>query len=115
MYTLLRRLIILLKYILSFSLIISFNGCKKTSSNNTNSVRSESTSKISYIASLKSPGKDEVFVCGDTIPIILSIRKKNIIIDSIRYYANNEYFTTETSDFGTLYWDSKMRGSDKTM
>ncbi len=107
MYTLLRRLIILLKYILSFSLIISLNGCKKTSSNNTNSGRQESTSKISYIASLKSPGKDEVFVCGDTIQIILSIRKKNIVIDSIRYYANNEYFTTETSDFGTGYWNSK--------
>jgi glutamine cyclotransferase len=101
------RFINFLKYILSFSLVINLNNCKTTNSNNTDSGTTESTSKISEIASLKSPEKDEVFVCGDTIQIRLSLREKNIVIDSIRYYANNEYITTETSDFGSIYWISK--------
>jgi glutamine cyclotransferase len=110
MNTFLRRFINFLKYILTFSLIINLNNCKENTSNNTHSGTTESTSKINKIASLKSPEKEEVFVCGDTIQIKLSIRKKNIAIDSIRYYANNEYITTEASDFGSIYWNSENAG-----
>ena len=110
MNTFLRRFINFLKNILVFSLIINLNNCKETNSNNADSNTSERKSKISRIASLKSPKKDEVFVCGDTIQIKLSIRKKNIVIDSIRYYANNEYITTETSDFASIHWSSKHAG-----
>lgn len=107
MNTIIRKLITLLKYILILSLFINLNSCKETNSNNTDSGIKEGTSKTSYVASLKSPGKDEVFVCGDTIQIKLVIKKRNIEIDSIRYYTNNSYIKTETSDSGIIYWNSK--------
>jgi glutamine cyclotransferase len=106
----LHRFVSFLKYILAISLFISLNNCKGTNSNNTNTANTESLSKTSFIAAIKSPEKDKVFVCGDSIQILLSIRKKNVKIDSIRYYANNEYITTETGDFGSVYWNSENAG-----
>ncbi len=104
------RFINFLKYTLAFSIIINFNNCKTTNTNNTDTGRTENSLKTSRVASLKSPEKDQVFVCGDTIQIRLSFRKKNIVIDSIRYYANNEYITTEKADFGFIYWISENAG-----
>ncbi len=107
MNTYIRKLITLFKYILILSLFINLNSCKETKSGNTDSGVKENTSEISYIAALKSPEKDQVFVCGDSIQIKISVKKKNTEIDSIRYYANNSHIKTQTGNYGIIYWNSK--------
>lgn len=110
MNTPLYRFVNFLKYTLAITLFISLNNCKEINSNNTKADNTAIASKTSYIATLKSPGKDKVFVCGDTVQIKLSKRKKNVKIDSVRYFVNNEYITTETGDFEPVYWNSENAG-----
>jgi len=107
MNTILCRLITSLKYILPLSIILNLNSCRETNSNNTDSANSTGNSKRGSVAEIKSPGKDDVFVCGDTVEIKLSIKKKNIVIDSVRYFANNSLIQSKTSDFESMQWVSE--------
>lgn len=101
------RLITSLKYLLTLSFIINLNSCRETNSSSTDSFNSAANKKKGSIAAIKSPARNEVFVCGDTIEIKLSIKKKNIVIDSIRYFANNTFIQTKTSDFVSMQWNSE--------
>jgi glutamine cyclotransferase len=96
-----------LKYVLPLYVILSFNSCKETNSNNTYSARSDGGPKKGYIAAIKTPGANEVFMCGDTVKIILSVRKKNTIIDSVYYFINNSLITTKTTGAEIVHWNSK--------
>jgi glutamine cyclotransferase len=96
-----------LKYILPLYIILGFNCCKETNSNNIHSAGTEGGPKKRYIAAIKAPGVNEVFVCGDTVEIILSLKKKNIIIDSVFYFVNNSLILATTSGMEIVHWSSK--------
>lgn len=105
MSSLLLKLISCLNHLLTFILIIGINSCKKNHSVSSGSDADLKNQKSSYIASIRSPKNDQVFVCGDTIEFKLSFRK-SITPDSIRFYADNTYYTTKTSDFEKTVWVS---------
>ena len=106
MSSILLKLITCLNHLLAFLLIIGVNSCKENSSKNITSNTTENNLKKSQIVSFKSPKRNEVYVCGDTIEIELSF-KRNIVIDSIRFYANNDYVNTKTSGFKITSWISE--------
>ena len=107
MNTILNRLITSLKYTLPLSIILYLNSCRETNSGNTHYINKADSLTRGFIAAIKSPVKNEVFVCGDTIEIKLSVKKKNILIDSVRYYANNSFIRTKTSDCESMQWNSE--------
>jgi glutamine cyclotransferase len=94
-----------LNHLLTFILIIGINSCKYNHSGSSGSETDLRNRKRTYIASIRSPKNDQVFVCGDTIEFKLSFRK-NIVPDSIRYYADNIYYTTKIKDFEKTSWVS---------
>lgn len=118
MSSLLLKLISCFNHLLTFVLIISINSCKENHPDNAGTLKDPKTLKRNYIASIRSPKNNQVFVCGDTIKIKLAFRK-NIIPDSIRFYTNNTYLNTKTSDFENTNWissDSKTgRNTVKTV
>jgi glutamine cyclotransferase len=107
MNTIFCRLVTPLKYILPLYVILCLNSCKETNSNNTYSASSDEGPLRGHIAAIKTPGVNEVFTCGDTIKIILSVKKKNIIIDSVYYFINNSLIKTKTTGAETVEWNSK--------
>ncbi len=113
MNTILYRLITSLKYILALSVILNLNSCKETNSNNRYSASSSGSSEKKYITAIKTPKNNEVFVCGDTVEIKLSIKKKNIVIDSVLFFANSLLIQAKTSDFESARWISENAGVGK--
>ncbi len=81
--------------------------CCSQKKNSQNTTVKNKHIKKSNIAEIASPRNGEVYTCGDSIKVDITIKNKDITIDSIKLYAGTALVSTFKENYKTSFWSSK--------